>query len=783
MAKGKKNKNGKLNKFNQSIPSCPKPVQESVSMMQNIEKLEEQAKEQGFELSALKDVKAPVENEAELRKRLQSLIETYEKGNNKLEKKELGLIEEEEKFKERKDKFDSENSSIEEDRKIVDADRVELQVLREEINAREGAIQEREADADAGFIARKEQALAKLQAAHQKILTQNDEIFLKAEKRENNYLEKLKVEKEEYLQELSERESKLVEIENTLKEQELALSRKLRDVKWSEDDVEDTKNHLAEHIESKAAQRVTEKDHEISFLREGSVKLRERISEIENSLSEREDAIKTFGSTSPEAVKRQITKLNKRISELEDDLANRPTSTEAEELGQLREQRSVWEKDRATLLNEKGRLEGLLGRLQIEVDALEILRDRNRALLENQRLLKAAVDDLTDDIDKRLDQHRDQPIYPEMLRMDEDSDLNTSPTHFFPGSDDLDLKQFSEDLRHRIGAISNGNGPELYYRPQDIRAFVGGLAMSRLHLLQGISGIGKSSLPRAFAEAVGGFCETVSVQAGWRDKNDLFGYHNAFENKYYESTFLKAMYKAQTPKWNGRPVIILLDEMNLSHPEQYGADILDVLERTDVRERYFELLSFTPKGQHPRFLKNGSHIPLPNNLWFVGTANHDETTKDFAPKTYDRSLVLELPSTPDPFSIIKTQPRPPVACDALMAAFDLATQKYSAEATFVMKWMEENLREELNERFNLGWGGRLETQIKKFIPVVLASGGTVGEALDQVLSSRVLRKITGRHDNSEEDLEAINDILEQAWPDKKNGPESSLKLIAKELRR
>ena len=38
--------------------------------------------------------------------------------------------------------------------------------------------------------------------------------------------------------------------------------------------------------------------------------------------------------------------------------------------------------------------------------------------------------------------------------------------------------------------------------------------MSRLHLLQGISGIGKSSLPRAFADAIGGLCKTVSVQAG-----------------------------------------------------------------------------------------------------------------------------------------------------------------------------------------------------------------------------------------------------------------------------
>jgi predicted kinase len=72
--------------------------------------------------------------------------------------------------------------------------------------------------------------------------------------------------------------------------------------------------------------------------------------------------------------------------------------------------------------------------------------------------------------------------------------------------------------------------------------------MSRLHLLQGISGTGKTSLPIAFASAIGAGCKAIEVQAGWRDRQDLIGHYNAFEKKFYESEFLLALYRAGCPQ-------------------------------------------------------------------------------------------------------------------------------------------------------------------------------------------------------------------------------------------
>ena len=113
--------------------------------------------------------------------------------------------------------------------------------------------------------------------------------------------------------------------------------------------------------------------------------------------------------------------------------------------------------------------------------------------------------------------------------------------------------------------------------------------MSRLHLLQGISGTGKTSLPLAFARALGAGAALIEVQAGWRDRQDLIGHFNAFERRFYESEFLQALYRAQCPRYSGLVNIVVLDEMNLSHPEQYFADLLSAMEEPDPQERWLRL--------------------------------------------------------------------------------------------------------------------------------------------------------------------------------------------------
>jgi 5-methylcytosine-specific restriction endonuclease McrBC GTP-binding regulatory subunit McrB len=97
---------------------------------------------------------------------------------------------------------------------------------------------------------------------------------------------------------------------------------------------------------------------------------------------------------------------------------------------------------------------------------------------------------------------------------------------------------------------------------------------------------------------------------------------------------VQALYRAGTPAFKDKPYVIVLDEMNLSHPEQYFADVLSAIERDAPLTLTNVLLEPAPSR-----LAEGRLLAIPSNVWFVGTANHDETTMGFADKTYDRSHV------------------------------------------------------------------------------------------------------------------------------------------------
>lgn len=740
------------------------------------------------------------ESEATLRSRLESLINAYGSAKESVERQEWSLAQREEELKtqcaaldESRQSIDDRQSALESEETRVAEARAEAEARLAAVVAREEKIMAREADADAGFVARREEMLSELQRAHDGLLERNRELHRGAAEREQEHLERLALQQAEHERRLEarrqemettwrSREDEIRSVEEVMRSRERDLSKRLFDAEEARRDADTLKEHVEEYITERTEERVADVRRQLESAQSECEALRSRIGDLETVLAERDSAVRILENMSPEAVRRRIENLQRRIGELENDLADRPSKAEAAELHSLREEQARWEQDRQALVTEKGRLESRLGRLLIEVDQVESLRDRNTALNASHELLKSALDDLRTDLDERLNKNREQPVFPEMFRMDEDAELAQPPSRLFRGTDGLDLREFAEDLRHRVGFDPDGERPELYYRKEDIRAFLGGLAMSRLHIIQGISGIGKSSLPRVFAHAVGGFCRNVAVQAGWRDRNDLFGYFNSFERRYYELPITQALYRAATPQWHDRVAIILLDEMNLSYAEQYAADVLDVLERQDDGERRFELLSFTPQGKSPVGVAEGRFLPLPKNVWFIGTANHDETTKDFADKTYDRSFVLELPGRPTPFELKHVQRREPVSYEALAAAFDRAADNYAEAAETALEWMQESLRGPMDERFGAGWGGRLESQVRRFVPVVVAAGGGLGEALDQLIATRVLRKIKGRHDNIEEDLQYLADVLEKTWPDKTQEPVAARQLIADELR-
>jgi hypothetical protein len=174
-------------------------------------------------------------------------------------------------------------------------------------------------------------------------------------------------------------------------------------------------------------------------------------------------------------------------------------------------------------------------------------------------------------------------------------------------------------------------------------------------------------------------------------------------------------------------------------------------------------------------------------VWFIGTANQDETTKDFADKTYDRAHIMEFPRHREQFSPERPNiPAGKISFAQMQGAFNQAIQQHSASGEEAIRILDGKLRSPL-EDLEIGWGNRLETQLRCYVPVLVACGGSVSEGLDTILAHKLLRKVKGRFDISADELSKLKSRIASVWSEhpslKLAKPDRSNDLITAELRR
>jgi hypothetical protein len=248
---------------------------------------------------------------------------------------------------------------------------------------------------------------------------------------------------------------------------------------------------------------------------------------------------------------------------------------------------------------------------------------------------------------------------------------------------------------------------------------------------------------------------------------------------------LKALYTAGTPAYRDRPFFIILDEMNLSRPEQFFSEFLSALE-LDPKSRYLTLLNDRLPSA-PKLLKDGQRLLIPPNVWFIGTANHDESTVEFANKTYDRAHVMEMPRNTGAakFTVESKPERAPISYSELESLFETNAKTHEKIAIKAQDWLNEvPFGQTLEREFRVGWGNRLEKQLRAYLPTVMAAGGSKGEALDHLLASKLLRKLKDRHDVHAPNLERLKQQLENDWEkfDQEHLPVRSLELLELEIK-
>lgn len=272
----------------------------------------------------------------------------------------------------------------------------------------------------------------------------------------------------------------------------------------------------------------------------------------------------------------------------------------------------------------------------------------------------------------------------------------------------------------------------LYYDLEVMKQVFASFGAAKMLILQGISGTGKTSLPYAFGQYIQNPSVICSVQPSWRDRTELFGYYNDFTKKYTETDFLKTLYEAH---YYEDPRIVILDEMNIARVEYYFAEMLSILELPREEERYVSVVSNTA-ATDPDLMKEGK-IWIPNNVWYVGTINNDDSTFAVADKVYDRAIPIDLDDRAEYFEAPDTAPIR-LSYNHLAELYAEAKEKYPISESNLM--LLDKLDKYLIEHFRLTFGNRIMRQMKEFVPCYVACGGTEIDGIDFMFAKKILRK-------------------------------------------
>lgn len=336
---------------------------------------------------------------------------------------------------------------------------------------------------------------------------------------------------------------------------------------------------------------------------------------------------------------------------------------------------------------------------------------------------------------------------------------------------EITLEDFCASFREYLA------NQKLYFSYETIREFIAGLATTRLIILEGLSGTGKSSLPRYLSNFLSSDAFFVPVQATWRDRTSLLGFYNDFSKSFTETDFLKRLYQASYEK--NKINIMVLDELNLSRIEYYFADFLSVLEYPTADWK-INLMQLPYHFDAPRHVIDGK-IQIPENTFFVGTANKDDSTYTITDKVYDRAITIEFDDRNESFEPSQEVLPIVLSYEGLKTLFENAKNNQENCLTVEERNRFKQLSRFTYETFEVTFGNRIMNQIELFVPVYVACGGTKEEALDFMFSRKILYKLEGRfEDYIKQGLLELRDLIEKLYPQSFN---KSLQIINRLLKR
>ncbi len=370
------------------------------------------------------------------------------------------------------------------------------------------------------------------------------------------------------------------------------------------------------------------------------------------------------------------------------------------------------------LLDEIADLNNQVKKLMKEKDEIMAMKVSKLGLSPEDSEEENDAEEITDE-EINLDNVR----FPKLHRIDQEF-KNFKVKNY---SNNFDLNELLDNFR-----AFSASQLRLYYDESLLRAFISGLACGKLIILQGISGTGKTSLAYAWGKFVKKDSCIASVEPSWRDKTEFLGYFNEFTKKFNETDVLAELYISGL---DDDIHTIILDEMNIARVEYYFAEMLSILEMPSRDEWIIELVPNSWPEDPERI--TGGKLKLPENLWYIGTINNDDSTFMVTDKVYDRAMPIDINNRIDPFKS-REQEAMEINFSYLESLFEKAVKDYPVSDKNLLKVKE--MDDYVIKHFRIAFGNRIMKQMKTFVPVYVGCGGKEVEGIDYFVTKKIFRK-------------------------------------------
>ncbi|WP_299809809.1 AAA family ATPase [uncultured Roseibium sp.] len=485
------------------------------------------------------------------------------------------------------------------------------------------------------------------------------------------------------------------------------------------------------------------------------------------------------------ALERDIQSLEEGVATLKEQVADHERASA--EVARLSGQEATLQESISRLMSREDKLAAKVDELEQEIaeeePRLEELAQLDEDLSNKRRRAAELADEISSLIARRTQIESDMPSGTSADAGQLLADLKAVPRCLeLPES--LRASSIREtDALYEVQKYLERLG--LRYHWRTVYAFHTSLKINdvaQLTVLSGVSGTGKSMLPRRYAEAMGMHFLPLSVEPRWDSPQDLLGFYNYIEKKYRASELSRALVHMDPHNTSGlsnqdfsdHMLLVLLDEMNLARVEYYFSEFLSRLEARPtfnnegvLNSRKDSLIPIDVRG-----VEHGSVNLYPShNILFAGTMNDDESTQSLSDKVLDRGNILQF-AAPTEFSSFDVQRSAEPASEGIRFGEWRSWTKETSSLEAAPAQMARTTISELAqimEHFGRPFGHRLNDSILSYVanyPKDGPAGSGSKVPLSDQIEFRIMPKLRGVEiDNHQEGFERLESLLRNELAD------------------